>query len=150
MWNAYNHNNNAIMIRTSVDKLLALDPESLSIFRVQYDLDNTALGVLMENTSINGYGGITIHDCDQIIRHKRRCFKYENEIRLVGSHFCEVPHRIKDGILYLPIKNISDFSENVMVHPLADDGYVALIEKMCAHFGVRFWGKSKIYEFKGM
>ena len=71
-------------------------------------------------------------------------------MRLVGSSFCTVPHRINDGILYLPIKDISYFVERVMVHPLADDGYVALIRKMCMHFGIKFWGRSKIYEFKGM
>ena len=149
MWNAYNYDNHAVMIRTSVDKLLELDSDSLSIFRVQYDLDRPCLETLLNNTTFTD-DGIVLYDGDEIIRHKRKCFKYENEMRLVGSSFCTVPHRIYDGILYLPIKDISYFVERVMVHPLADDGYVALIRKMCMHFGIKFWGRSKIYEFKGM
>ena len=49
MWNAYSYQNNALMIRTSVDKLLALAPESLSVARVRYDLKSTQLDFLLEN-----------------------------------------------------------------------------------------------------
>lgn len=147
MWNAYSFQNNAIMIRTSVEKLLSLDPESLSAFRVQYDLKNTEIDFLLDNCFFND-GGLVIRDSDEILRHKRKCFQYENELRLVGSSFCEVSHRCNNGVMYLPINDISYFIERVMVHPLADDGYVALIEKMCRHFGIKFWGRSKIYEFK--
>lgn len=77
-----------------------------------------------------------------------KCFQYENELRLIGGSFDDSPHRMGEGIVYLPIADISNFVERVMVHPLADDGYVSLIEKICQHFGIQFWGRSKIYEFK--
>ena len=147
MWNAYSYQNNARMIRTSVDKLLALAPESLSVARVRYDLKSTQLDFLLENCEFEA-GGLTIHHSDELLRHKRKCFQYENELRLIGGSFDDSPHRMGDGIVYLPIADISNFVERVMVHPLADDGYVSLIEKICQHFGIQFWGRSKIYEFK--
>lgn len=150
MWNAYSFQNNSVMIRTSIEKLQALDPESLTVFRVRYDLENSILGTLLDNCTFQGDNVSSFSNIDEIIKHKRKCFRYENEMRLVGISPFEGPHRINNGILYLPIENISDFVERVMVHPLADDGYVALIKEMCAHFGINFWGRSKIYEFKGM
>ena len=135
------------MIRTSTDKLRALAPKYLSIFRVRYDLKNTQVDSLLEICEFAD-GGMIFHDCDELLRHKRKCFQYENEMRLVGTSFYNVPHRLGQGIVYLPIEDISDFVERVMVHPLADDGYVNLIKKMCNHFGIQFWGRSKIYEFK--
>ena len=150
MWNAYSFQNHAIMIRTSIDKLRALNPESLTVFRVRYDLENSGLGTLLDNCTFEGNEVSVFNDGDEIIRHKRKCFRYENEMRLVGSALYAPPDKVKDGILYLPIQNISDFIEGVMVHPLAEDRYVALIRKMCMHFGIKFWGRSKIYEFKGM
>ena len=148
MWNAYGYQNNAVMIRTSVDKLQALSPEYLSVFRVRYDLKNTQVDSLLEICEFDDDGGVIFHDCDELLRHKRKCFQYENEMRLVGASFYDVPHRLGQGIVYLPIGDISDFVERVMAHPLADDGYVNLIKKMCSHFGIQFWGRSKIYEFK--
>lgn len=150
MWNAYSFQNNAIMIRTSIEKLQALAPESLTVFRVRYDLENGIIGILLDNCTFQDDKVSAFADIDEIIKHKRKRFRYENEMRLVGISPFEEPHRFNSGILYLPIENISDFVERVMVHPLADDEYVALIKKMCLHFGIKFWGRSKVYEFKGM
>lgn len=129
------------------DKLLALAPKSLSVARVRYDLKSTQLDFLLESCEFED-GGLTIHHCDELLCHKRKCFQYENELRLIGGSFDGSPHRMVNGIVYLPIEDISNFVERVMVHPLADDGYVDLIKKICQHFGIQFWGRSKIYEFK--
>lgn len=147
MWNAYSYQNNALMIRTSVDKLLALAPESLTVARVQYDLKSTQLDFLIENCEFEDCGLIISH-IDELLCHKRKCFQYENELRLIGGSFDGGSHRMGNGIVYLPIEDISNFVERVMVHPSADDGYVDLIKKICQHFGIQFWGRSKIYEFK--
>ena len=110
-------------------------------------MKSTQLDFLLENCEFEA-GGLTIHHSDELLRHKRKCFQYENELRLIGGSFDDSPHRMGDGIVYLPIADISNFVERVMVHPLADDGYVSLIEKICQYFGIQFWGRSKIYEFK--
>ena len=41
-----------------------------------------------------------------------------------------------------------DIIDDVMVHPLASDYYVDIIEKYCERFKIDFLGKSKLYEFK--
>lgn len=148
MWNAYHHQNNAIMIQTSTDKLLALSPGDLSVLRVQYDLNDTQLDSLLHSCEFED-GAVVMGDCVELLRHKRKCFQYEKEMRLIGSFFGDVPYRCDNGLVYLPVHDISGFMETVMVHPLADDGYVRLIEKMCHHFGIHFGGRSKIYEFLG-
>ena len=41
-----------------------------------------------------------------------------------------------------------DIIDDVMVHPLASNYYVKIVEKYCNRFDLKFLGKSKLYEFK--
>ena len=68
---------------------------------------------------------------------------YEKEVRLI---FTSV-EKSEDEIRKIPIPILSDFIDGIMVHPLANNDYVSLIELLCKQFNIPFLGKSQIYSF---
>ncbi len=143
MWNAYSYNSKAIMLITSdyeIEKLNSPTTGSFDIKRVKYDLEDVGLEMMMNLLSVID-NRASIINYDQLFLHKRKCFEYENEFRLIVSNS---QNRNNDYVRY-QIKCLSEFIKGVMVHPLADDFYSSLIEKMCTTFNVKYLGKSKIY-----
>lgn len=141
MWNAYSYNNQAIMIETEEDNMTFLNAPTPSIIPVEYDLDKHKLAFL-ESNLFNYDSGIVIRNAVDMVRHKRECFSYEKEIRVVIQDVENSGQEIRK----YPIKNISSFISGVTVHPCAEREYVKMIGTLCKVFSLKFNGKSKIYE----
>ena len=145
MWNAYSYNSQAIMMKTTDDQIEKLNYSKSSYFELQtvhYDLESTGIKYLFKLFGSNGKH-ITLVDAHNFFTHKRKCFEYEQEFRIIDMN----PKYNKINLLPYHIDDISTFIKGIMVHPLASDSYVSLIEKMCNSFKVKFLGKSKIYDF---
>lgn len=141
MWNAYSYNNQAIMIETEEDNMIFLNAPTPSIVPVEYDLDKHKLAFLDSNL-FNYDSGIVIRDAVDMVRHKRKCFSYEKEVRIVMQ---DVEHSGQEIQKY-SIQDVSSFISGVMVHPGAKPEYVKMIGTLCEVFSLNFYGKSKIYE----
>lgn len=145
MWNAYSYNSQAIMMITTFDKIEKLNSPfsfDFELRTVQYDLENSGLKFLFDLLKADD-GGISIANSHHFFIHKRKCFEYENECRIIVTK----PHSNKADFLSYNIDDLSTFINGIMVHPLASASYVSLIEKMCNTFNVKFLGKSNIYDF---
>lgn len=53
----------------------------------------------------------------------------------------------ESGLLPVSIPDLRAFIDGVMVHPSADQEYVEVIELLCDHFSLPFFGKSRVYDF---
>ena len=112
-----------------------------SIVSVEYDLDKHKLAFLNSNLFSHA-SGIAIRDAVDMVKHKRKCFSYEKEVRIVIQ---DVEHSGQETQEYL-IQDKSSFISGVMVHPDAKPEYVKMIGTLCEAFSLNFYGKSKIYE----
>lgn len=143
MWNAYNYNSQAIMLMTTDVELDNLSKSiEYEIRKVTYDLEDNGLKFLYDLLKADDRG-VSIINSHHFFTHKRKCFEYENEFRIIVTS----PQSGKKDFLPYHIDDLSTFIKGIMVHPLASDSYVSLIEKMCNTFNVNFLGKSKIYDF---
>lgn len=149
MWNSYGNGNDTIMIRTSIDKIVNIDPENIYPIRVCYDLGKRSIEKWLEDCDFYKNGIMVTEDYQTFIGHKRKCFSYENELRIVANSHSKKVIRYDEvnKIIYFRIDDLAYYIENVIVNPLASDGYTRLIKNMCKHFGIRFGGRSKVYEF---
>lgn len=48
--------------------------------------------------------------------------------------------------LYMEVQSLPDYIEGVRVHPQAQDWYVDLIQKICKEYGIKYSGKSDLYQ----
>lgn len=143
MWNAYNYNSQAIMLKTTDEELDKLSKSiEFEIRKVKYDLEDSGVDSLFELLKTDDKG-VQVSATHNFFTHKRKCFEYENEFRIIVSS----PKSSEKRFLSYHIDDLSVFIKGVMVHPLASDSYVSLIEKMCNTFNVKFLGKSSIYDF---
>lgn len=145
MWNSYSYNSQAIMIKTTDLELKELTREKAPFYElreVEYDLEEHGLEYLYKLFNQNGSRSSVAYDY-HFFTHKRKAFKYEQEVRLIESN----PHNNKDTKFIhcsiVPEKLI----KGVMVHPLATEDYTDLIKKICEKFNLEFLGKSTIYDF---
>lgn len=80
-----------------------------------------------------------------------------NELSIKGivdynEFICNIINQDTIGVLgtedsiSLPITSISTYIKCIRVHPLAEEWYVKLIEKLCNANGIVFGGKSDLYE----
>lgn len=140
MWNAYGYNKQAVMIEVDTNKLPDSDIYP-SVCTVEYDLENGDVSFWEENLSKIGIrpGFDQSHEA---LAHKRKCFSYENEVRLI---ILDISNPDKRKLKY-PVDDISIFITGVMVHPLATDEYTKMIGTLCNGFSLHFLGKSKVYE----
>lgn len=141
LWNARSDNNKGIMFATTAGKLRTILPEC-TIQEIDYDLENIKTGDHLHQYSLFPEGTV-LNDPEQLLLHKRACFKYEQEVRLILTS----DEKSELGLMKRPIPDIHSFIDGVMVHPCADKEYTQLINLLCEHFNIPFWGKSKIYEF---
>ena len=145
MWNAYNYNSQAIMMITTddqIEKLNFSDSTYFELHTVEYDLEDTGLDYLLELFTTYD-NRVALVDAHNFFTHKRKCFKYEQEFRIIDMD----PQHAETNFLPYHIDDLNTFIKGIMVHPLASDSYVSLIKKMCNSFNVKFLGKSKIYDF---
>lgn len=146
-WNARSDQNRCIMFATTRQKLyeLLLSKEpNCAIEAVQYDLESSDFDELLKQFYVEP-GFTSLVDAERLFLHKRKCFSYEEEVRLIIK-----PQKIPENskVFKHPIPCFSDFIDSVMVHPLASDEYVSLIELLCMHFNIPFQGRSEVYSFK--
>ena len=150
MWRAYSDNNKSIMISTTEDKVRSLGNNYSAGYyylkEIQYDLEERgSFTEFLERMNIYP-GSVGYDDFDEWFLHKRKCFNYEEEVRLVV-----LPDDLnaRNGeIIMIDIPVLSDFIDEVMVNPLAKDEHVELTNKICTHFGIPFQGRSRIYDFE--
>ena len=144
MWNAYNYNSQAIMMITTDDQIEKLNSQSsyFELRTVHYDLESTGLNYLLDMfTSYDNQ--VSFVNAHNFFTHKRKCFEYEQELRVIDMD----PQYAEANFLPYHIDDLNTFIKGIMVHPLASNSYVSLIEKMCNSFKVKFLRKSKIYDF---
>ncbi len=145
MWNAYSYNSQSIMMITTSDALENLNsPFSLDfdLRQVHYDLEKSGLTFLFDLLKSDDKG-VSIVNSHHFFTHKRKCFEYEDEFRIIVTS----PKSSEKRFLSYHIYDLSVFIKGIMVHPLAADNYVSLIQTMCNKFNINFLGKSKIYDF---
>lgn len=121
--------------------MIFLNAPTPSIVPVEYDLDKHKLAFL-ESNLFDYDSGIVIRNAGDMVRHKRKCFSYEKEVRIVMQ---DVEHSGQEIQKY-SIQDVSSFISGVMVHPGAKPEYVKMIGTLCEVFSLNFYGKSKIYE----
>lgn len=137
MWNAYSYNNNAIMIKTTKEKIEDLN---LRVEDIVYVSNNFTLEE--ELNKVVDEKGITIHN---VFMTKRQKFSFERETRVFQKPTGETDIPIFEQI---PIRDIREFIEEVIVHPRAEDVYVKKVKTFCSDNNIKFKGKSKQLEFK--
>lgn len=147
LWNAHSDSNKCIMISTTARKVSALvKQDNHTIKEVCYDLERSDMfRDFLENIDVTDES-TSYFDRDEMFLHKRKCFSYEREVRLICSNYSDN----KTGLLKYSIPRLEQFLDGVMVHPQADQSYVALVELLCDHFSVPFLGRSNIYEFTSL
>lgn len=146
LWRANSDDRKGIMFATTAGRIEALfsSDDMAVIKRVNYDLEE------MDMTSdylqlFDAYdGGVGCSDIDEPFLHKRACFSYEKECRLLVR-----PELInEDKVRKYAIPNLSTFITGVMAHPLADKDHVELVKKICETYDINFEGQSEVYQFK--
>lgn len=142
MWNAYNYQNETIMWTTTAEKLRNVCSD-LMIAKVSYDLESYGSRDFIRQFS-SYEGDVAIEDAHEFLTHKRSMFNYENEVRIIDMHMINLSSKF---CIY-KIPSLHGFIDGVLVHPLAEEGYVKLVERVCDHFNVPLLGKSQIYELK--
>ena len=146
LWRANANDNRGIMFATTANKLYDLLPESddIALEEVQYDLDTANMSDQFLKSFRICSKSTLFSNPDNLFSHKRKCFSYEEEVRLIVS-----PETApEDRILKRPIPNLCTLIDGVMVHPLANKEFVSLVELLCSHFNLAFWGQSTVYQFK--
>lgn len=143
MWSAYNYENRTIMLEFDEDQLRSLD-DSIQLVPVKYDLENFGIGGYAAYIeSISDTAGLT--SPAELLSHKRACFSYENEVRIMSSDFT-----CTGGTKVLSIPNLNALITKVLVHPLADETYIDLISDICNLKKIQFAGKSTVYSFNAI
>lgn len=154
LWGAKNKDDKTIMICTTASMVNRLGNNTElfgpALERIQYDLEDH--GGINELLNKLGFvvGMAELNSPYDLVLHKRKCFAYEKEIRLLCSPNDLNALKDNDGKrretveLDLP----ENFIQNVMVCPTAKDRHVKLVRDICEHFGLPFLGKSSLYNFK--
>ena len=141
LWSAKSYSNKSVMFETTAGKLIELVPSG-TVERVQYDLESNTIDDFLSRFDIFPEA-ISHFNTDQLLLHKRKCFSYEEELRLIMK-----PDEFHEGkIIKYPIPDLRELINGVMVHPLATPETVGLIEVICNTLQLPFWGKSKVYDF---
>lgn len=138
MWNAYNYENKSIMIELNEEALYGL-AENIQIRPVIYDLENFGIDGYVNNIKSCG-GSVGIMSPESLLCHKRTCFSYEKEIRIILNDF-----HCSDDTKVVPIHHLNQLICGVLVHPLATNEYVRIIESICNTSHICFSGKSNVY-----
>lgn len=121
MWNAYNYENKSIMIELDEKGLYSL-AENIQIYQVKYDLENFGIDGYVNN--IKSCGGSVGIKSPGIIMNDFRC---------------------ADDTKLVPIHHLGQLIRSVLVHPLAKNEYVEIIESICNVSHICFSGKSNVY-----
>ena len=144
LWRAYSDNKKGIMIATTREKIESVFPELPVIKEVVYDLDQRDMfGSFMKHFKVLSDGSVIHWDISDFLLHKRECFSYEEEVRVMVHDW----KATESGLLPVSIPDLRAFIDGVMVHPSADQEYVEVIELLCDHFSLPFLGKSRVYDF---
>ena len=146
LWRANSDSNKGIMFATSAERILSPfhQDDMATVKQVCYDLDGKDLtSDFMQLFSVYDDGAACV-DADELLLHKRKCFSYEKECRLLVR-----PEQINsDQIRKYPIADLGEFITGVMVHPSASKEHVALVKLVCEQFGLPFEGQSELYKVK--
>lgn len=147
LWNTRSDNHKCIMLSTTVGKVCKLlrDEHNYTIEKIKYDLEGTKVEDFFSKYRVYPEGASSF-DTDDLFLHKRECFSYEKEARLIL--YPDPERNATDTVLKYPIPSLCDYIDDVMVHPSASAEYVALISSLCDQFTVPFGGKSSIYTFQ--
>ena len=156
MWCAKNRDDKTIMISTTAASLNQLG-ENNAIFgarleRVQYDLEERSNIDELLNKMCFEPGTLIINEPSDLLLHKRKCFSYEKEVRMLYTpddlkSLADENGNIREAV-DLDIPDIKEFIKGVMVCPSAEDRHVQLVKEVCDHFGINFQNKSDLYSFK--
>lgn len=140
LWSIYHYQNKAVMICTSDKKiqLLKCDNRSVSLMKVNY------VNSLTLEDEVEAIRGKMISS-PNIFRSKRSDFKHEKEFRAYIGTLKKIDPSTP---LRVPIPDIMDFLEGVMVHPSAPSWYVDVVAEYCRINHIRFLGQSKLYKFE--
>lgn len=143
LWSAKADNNKSVMFATTAGKLLGLFPPgtNCTVAQVQYDLKQNTMDEFLGRFHLCPEG-VFHFDADELFLHKRDCFSYESELRLIV-----IEGTAQEGkTIEYPIPDTSKLIDGVMVHPLAKPAHVGLIELICKQLNIPFWGKSTVYD----
>ena len=131
------------MIEVCDNTILETHPE-LSFQKVEYDVDGSYLKQMAQIVHLEE-DSVLIFGVEEMIKHKRKCFSYEQERRAYLQNI-ENEYEDYNGKIYLPFSDVSLLISDVMVHPLATKEYEKLIGSICEKFSIHYSGKSKILE----
>lgn len=136
MWSAYDYDNKGVMIEISRDDIEKAD-ERILLCPIKYVNDNISL--TEELREVLKPDGIITHS---VYTTKRASFSYEDEIRaFYRARFPEENTNARINI------EPSRFIKNVLIHPKADDFFESIIESLCKRTGIKFSGKSHIFNY---
>lgn len=140
LWSIYHYQNKAVMICTTDKKiqLLKCDNQSVSLMKVNY------VKSLSLEDEVKAIQGKKISSPD-IFRSKRSDFQHEKEFRAFIGTLKKIDPNTP---LRVPIPDIRNFIEGVMIHPSAPTWYVGVVEEYCKINHIKFLGQSKLYKFE--
>ncbi len=146
LWNAHSDNNHCVMFATTEEKLRnnLPDPFDCTVKPIFYDFDSSTHFTRFLSQIYIIDGKPSLWDIDELFLHKRPCFLYEKEVRLI----CRVDEPSDNGVIEFDIPYLNELIDGVMVHPAAEEYYVSLVKLMCEQHDIPFWGKSELYTLK--
>jgi len=149
LWSIYSYYNKAVMIKTVASDLLHKLNRQVSLCPVKY------YDVLNLKAEIEKLFEFKHHPKDTLpfkpidaLLSKRKAFEHEKEIRcfydasLLETEYEKLPIAIPVSIKC----HISELIHDVQVHPLAPDWYANTVKMFCDSYGIKFSGKSKLYD----
>lgn len=142
LWSIYSFDSKAIMISTTSEKLEELgvdESKRVKCVPMKYVKSHSL------EDEIRAIFKLTTVDTGAVFHTKRSDFEHECEVRaFVGTPgFYNVNTPLK-----VPISDIHDFIDGVMVHPSAPSWYVETVENYCMANNITFLGQSKLYKFE--
>ena len=140
LWSIYPHQNKAVMICTSDKKLQQLKCDGLSVSLMKVNYVNS----LTLEDEVEAIRGKSISS-PNIFRSKRSDFKHEKEYRAYIGTLKKIDPSTP---LIIPIPDIRNFLEGVMVHPSAPTWYVGVVEEYCQINHIKFLGNRNCTSLK--
>lgn len=94
-------------------------------------------------------------DLNYVIKNIKNCF--DNDDHFISKEYKKILNRylvpfLEEKTTIIELKQINlkpkDLIDDVMVHPLAPDFYVDIVQNYCKRYELKFLGKSKLYKFE--
>ncbi len=135
LWQIYAGNSSGIVIQSTVGNLkqsLSSTPDALYISEIKYtDYSEDIIGPLSDDIN-------AVDNVFNAFLHKRHCYDFESELRVVYTRWENLDHAIEPKLGYFIQTNLNDLINGVFVYsPLPQAGnFLELVKDICAKYNL--------------